>query len=88
MSGFLPELGGIVAQRVGAVGGREDVAVVDDGATAEGFALVPVRAQGLNQANLQRIGSHLLQGLFYVHLIASIAILKSKQYLVHNICPQ
>ena len=50
----MPELGGIVPQGVGAVGGREDVAVVDDGASAEGLALVPVRAQGLNQADLPR----------------------------------
>ena len=48
----MPELGGIVPKGVGAVGGSEDVAVVDDGAAAEGFALVPVRAQGLNQADL------------------------------------
>ena len=64
MSGFLPELGGIISQRMGAVGGREDVAVVDDGAAAEGFALVPVRAQGLNQADLLQKGSHFLQGFF------------------------
>ena len=50
----MPELGGIVPQGMGTVGGREDVAVVDDGAAAEGFALVPVRAQGLNQTDLPR----------------------------------
>ena len=66
----MPELGGIVPQRMGAVGGREDVAVVDDGAAAEGFALVPVRAQGLNQTDLQR--AHVFRFISYRFCLAAI----------------
>ena len=70
MSGFLPELGGIVPQGMGTVGGREDVAVVDDGAAAEGFALVLVSAQGLNQADLQR--AHVFRFISYRICLAAI----------------
>ena len=51
---FLPELVRIISQRISAMCGREDVSVVDDGSAAEGFTLVLLRSQGLNQANLLR----------------------------------